>query len=92
MQPAIGIALFVNAGEGDQIFVVKMSSCKKNTYADITASSCSKYTLNGQVYDSTGVYMQTLTNVASCDSFITLSLTIKIPEAIYNETTCRNFS
>ena len=34
------------------------------------------YILNGQSYDSTGVYTQTLTNAAGCDSTLTLTLTV----------------
>ena len=34
------------------------------------------YQLNGRSYDTTGVYSQTLTNVADCDSLLTLVLTV----------------
>ncbi len=42
----------------------------------INATSCGSYLLNGQLYNSSGTYTQTLTNVAGCDSIITLELTI----------------
>lgn len=42
------------------------------------------YTLNGQTYTTSGVYTQNLTNVAGCDSTLTLNLTINMP---YENTT-----
>jgi gliding motility-associated-like protein len=82
----------LTSGDGDQIFALKLSSCKNNTYSDITANSCKNYILNGQAYSSTGVYKQALTNAAGCDSIITLNLTINILHETYNITSCKNFT
>jgi hypothetical protein len=67
-----------SAGSTD-IFVAKYEpSCIPTTHT-ITASSCDDYTLNSNTYTTTGTYTQTLTNVAGCDSTITLNLTINQP-------------
>ena len=70
---------YLSAGDGENIFVHKMSQCLKKTFSDITASACNNYTLNGQTYNTSGVNVQTLTNAAGCDSLITLHLTITPP-------------
>lgn len=43
-----------------------------------TISECNSYTwsVNNQTYTTTGVYVDTLTNSANCDSVVTLNLTI----------------
>ena len=46
------------------------------SYNSIAASACDNYSLNGQIYISTGIYTQVLTNSSGCDSIITLNLTI----------------
>ncbi len=46
------------------------------TDTTITVWVCDSYTLNGITYDSTGAYYQTLSNVAGCDSTITLIVNI----------------
>ena len=70
---------YLTSGDGENIFVYKMSQCLNNTFSAITASACRNYTLNGQAYDTSGVYIQTLTNAAGCDSIITLHITITPP-------------
>jgi gliding motility-associated-like protein len=42
----------------------------------LTIAACDNYTLNGQIYTTTGIYTQTFTNSAGCDSILTLDLTI----------------
>ena len=39
-------------------------------------TACDSYVWDGVVYDSTGVYSNTYTNVSGCDSVHTLNLTI----------------
>lgn len=46
------------------------------TTSTLTASACNNYSLNGQMYSSSGTYTQTLTNADGCDSTLTLNLTI----------------
>ena len=67
---------YLTSGNGENIFVHKMGQCKTTTSPSITESACKSYTLNGQTYNTSGVYTQTLTNAAGCDSIITLNLTI----------------
>ena len=43
----------------------------------LTETALDSYTLNGVIYDSTGIYTQVLTNIEGCDSTITLDLTIE---------------
>ena len=49
--------------------------------ASISNTACESYTwpLNGQTYLQSGVYTTTISNVAGCDSIITLNLTINQP-------------
>jgi gliding motility-associated-like protein len=72
--PGIG-AHDLSADTGSDIFVLKMKQCINSSYA-VTASTCHTYTLNGQTYDTSGVYTQTLINAKGCDSIITLTLTV----------------
>ena len=43
----------------------------------LTETALDSYTLNGVIYDSTGIYTQVLTNSEGCDSTIMLDLTIE---------------
>ncbi len=42
----------------------------------VEATACDSYTLNGQVYTQSGIYLQTLTTAIGCDSVVRLDLTI----------------
>src|SRR5690606_11877430 len=45
-------------------------------------TACDSFTLNGQTYLTSGVYVQHLTNAAGCDSTLTLNLTVhETPDA-----------
>ena len=59
----------------DDGFISKYTFCV-NTSGNLTITSCTSYTLNNQTYTSSGVYTQTLTNAAGCDSTLTINLTI----------------
>ncbi|MES2649199.1 MAG: SBBP repeat-containing protein [Bacteroidota bacterium] len=72
----------LTSGSAETIFVLKMSQCKPVVLPAILASSCSNYTLNGQTYNASGVYTQTITNATGCDTIITLNLTISLPSSI----------
>lgn len=63
----------------ENIFVHKMVPCKTVYAPAINVSVCSVYTLNGQTYNSSGVYKQVLTSAANCDSVVTLNVTIISP-------------
>ena len=56
------------------IFIHKLGQC--NSLNVINATACAAYSLNNTTYTSSGVYYQTLTNSAGCDSIIQLNLTI----------------
>jgi gliding motility-associated-like protein len=42
----------------------------------LNISTCNSYTLNSQIYNTSGTYYQTIPNAFGCDSVITLNLTI----------------
>ena len=73
--PEAGIFNLSSFGDID-IFVHKMSRCSQSAPVTVLASACGTYTFNGQIYDATGVYTQTLNNAGGCDSLVTLQLTI----------------
>lgn len=50
------------------------------TTSDTTATACGSYEWRGQLYDESGDYSDTLTNVAGCDSIRTLHLTVYHPQ------------
>ena len=58
----------------DSILVLNLTLNKNGSTQNITA--CKNYIFNGQTLTQSGVYYDTLTNAASCDSIITLNLTI----------------
>ena len=49
--------------------------------ASVSNTACESYTwpINGQTYSQSGIYTTTISNVAGCDSIITLNLTINQP-------------
>ncbi|MEO8405838.1 MAG: T9SS type B sorting domain-containing protein, partial [Chitinophagaceae bacterium] len=57
-------------------FIHKMGYCRNSSTNMITTTSCGPYTLNNQVYNTSGTYIQTLQNAAGCDSIISLRLTV----------------
>jgi hypothetical protein len=65
-----------SAGSYD-VFLAKMGVdfCLPNS-SQLTVEACDVFTLNNHVYDSTGTYIQLLTNSFGCDSTLTLHLTI----------------
>jgi hypothetical protein len=56
----------------DQVLVEVLSP----TVSEINEVACVEFTLNGQSYTQSGAYIQNLSNVAGCDSTLTLNLTI----------------
>jgi len=57
-------------------FVLKLGPCATPSDSTLNINTCNSYVLNGETYDSTGTYVQTIANVTGCDSVITLHLTI----------------
>ena len=62
-------------GGGADAFLVKLVVCSSNQ-ASISATSCGSYSFNGVSYANSGVYNQTLQNLAGCDSLVTLTLNV----------------
>jgi hypothetical protein len=51
-------------------------SVNSNSFSTITTNAIDSYILNGQTYTQSGTYTQVITNVAGCDSTITLNLSL----------------
>jgi hypothetical protein len=58
------------------INVVESGGCTTTTSTLGVQECAASYTLNNQTYTATGTYTQTITNVAGCDSIITLNLVL----------------
>ncbi len=52
------------------------------TTSSLTVQTCGSYTINGQTYTQSGIYTQTMTNSAGCDSSVVLHLTIDQPPIV----------
>ncbi|MBP1677809.1 MAG: hypothetical protein H6Q20_2368, partial [Bacteroidetes bacterium] len=69
----------INAAGCDSIATLELT-VKTESYSTTKVDICSKeapYLWNGKSYSSTGIYKDTLVNVAGCDSIATLELTVK---------------
>lgn len=73
--PGIGVYNLTVQGQADA-YIHKMKTCE-NTLDTMHITACKFYVLNGQTYDSTGFYSQSLVNAQGCDSVLTLDLTIQ---------------
>ena len=84
----------IQVGGGWWRFIYRQTSyCVINsTSSTIAQTVCESYTLNGQTYNSSGTYTQTLTNVADCDSIITLNLTVLNTSYTITDTVCESYT
>ncbi len=80
---------------GDELtsgnILYSLSACVPTT-GDTTAVACDEFNWHGKNYTTTGLYKDTLVNLAGCDSIVTLDLTIHTSTA--NDTTvaaCNSF-
>lgn len=64
-----------NAVGCDSIINLNLTIHNSNT-TTLNVTNCGAYTLNNQVYSTTGTYTQLSQNIFGCDSTITLNLTI----------------
>ena len=64
-----------NAAGCDSVVTLNLTILNSTTATD-TQTACDSISINGQKYDSSGIYTQTLTNSAGCDSILTLNLNI----------------
>ena len=63
--------------------------------SSLSETACSSYTWaeNGETYNTSGIYYDTLTNIEGCDSIITLNLTINMPNgSSLSETACTSYT
>jgi Secretion system C-terminal sorting domain/Lamin Tail Domain len=83
-----------NAAGCDSIITLNLT-INLPTTSNLSATACNSYTWdeNGVTYFSSGNYNDTLTNVAGCDSIITLNLTINQPtSSSLTEIACGSYS
>ncbi len=81
-----------SAGVND-VFLVRLSQASCITSFSQTVDACNSYTLNGQTYTSSGVYIQVLNNKANCDSILTVNLTInERSSSTFSHTECDSFN
>lgn len=83
-----------NAAGCDSIITLNLT-INLPTTSNLSATTCNSYTWaeNGVTYFSSGNYNDTLTNVAGCDSIITLNLTINQPtSSSLTEIACGSYS
>lgn len=73
-------------------YLLKLARCTNITTSTLNITACDTYTLNGQTYNATGTYMQTVLNSNGCDSIITLNLTIGRKFTSINATICEGQS
>ena len=61
-------------------YIIKLGQCNQTTSTQ-TITSCSSYSwsVNNQTYTSSGVFIDTISNSAGCDSTVTLNLVITSP-------------
>ncbi len=56
-----------------------------------TIVNCGDYTWNGNTYTTTGIYTDTIPNLAGCDSIMTLDLTINNTTSFQSATVCSSY-
>lgn len=73
----------------DHVALTGVKLCTEST-SFISPVACGAYTSpSGNVYTSGGTYMDTIPNVAGCDSVITIDLTVNpLPTAMINPVSC----
>lgn len=75
----------------DDIFIHKMNQCYTKA-PPISISTCYPYLWHGNTYTSSGTYLDTILNVAGCDSLMTLKLKINSTDSNLNILACDSFS
>ncbi len=96
LEPGAGQTSFLSAGSAD-IFLMKLR-CSDTSSGSVQLKECGReYTFNGVRYTASGVYRQNLTNIAGCDSMLTINLELIILDPAiqadgYTLSTTRSFS
>ncbi len=88
--PGAGTSNLTSVGWGDA-FIQKLNQCMPST-ASINISACDSFNwaANNTTYTASGVYTVTISNTASCDSIITLNLTVNNSHTIMDTVTACN--
>ena len=83
------------AGGNDGFLIddVEVYTACSNTSNSIATSVCSSYTTpsGNATYTTSGIYADTILNVAGCDSIITIDLSVNASSSTINETTCDSY-
>jgi hypothetical protein len=88
--PSFAVVNNQNNGS-DDIFIYRLNQCSP-TFSTIAQTACDSFFFAGQMRTSSGTYMDTLQNAASCDSIITLNLTINNSSSTsFNDTACVSY-
>ena len=83
---------FQNAAGCDSIVALDLTVLNSSS-TSISATNCNSYSLNGQIYTTSGTYVQNLTNTVGCDSVITLNLTIlNSNTGVTNKLVCNSYT
>lgn len=74
--PSAQNSVLVSAGEED-IFVLKLDTCR-TSYGTINPTTCDIFVSpsGNHVWDSTGIFFDTIQNAMACDSIITVNLSV----------------
>ena len=71
-----GIDGYTTANDIDNNSIADFTEFGPNSVSSVSQTSCDTYDWNGSTYNVTGSYTYTTTNIAGCDSTVTLNLTI----------------
>jgi len=66
----------LTSGMDSSPIVLKLGNCKNVTTSTLNIIVCNSYTLQNEIFDSSGTYIRSISNAEGCDSIITLHLTI----------------
>ena len=84
----------INSAGCDSIITIDLTLIGNSTSSTIFQTVCDSYTSpSGNIYTSTGVYADTITNLAGCDSIITINLTLtgNSTSSTISETACGSY-
>jgi hypothetical protein len=93
---SLGNTFTVGTPSSDSLYTdagtVKVFEICQPSNSTLNISSCGSYSINGQTYQSSGSFIQTLTNSIGCDSTLTINLNILSSSAsTLNITACNNY-
>ena len=78
--------------ELDDIYIQSSSFIIGSLYSSFSIVSCDQYIWNSTTYDSTGVYIDTLTSIIGCDSIVTLDLIVSYSSSSFDSVfVCNNY-